>query len=181
MTSDSTSGSNGTTVSQNGADSGNVTIWYVAQYYAFITAGGSSNATFTLKCVGDLTINSTWLPLITDAATDWNGSDTNVDVTVVTSGSADYTIEVKDDYSGSYGWFDPNNNSITINSLRLPTSSEFRKSTIAHEVGHILWLNDNPPVEDPDISIMHHSRDRYSIYEPQEYDRYNVFFWFYVN
>ena len=49
-------------------------------------------------------------------------------------------------------------------------------STIAHEIGHLYWLADNP-VESPagyDVSLMNHGRNRNKIYEPQVFDVSNV-------
>lgn len=54
--------------------------------------------------------------------------------------------------------------------------NRFAQSTVAHEIGHLYWLADNP-VESPagyDMSLMNHGRNRNKIYEPQVFDVSNV-------
>lgn len=54
--------------------------------------------------------------------------------------------------------------------------SKFAQSTVAHEIGQLYWLDDNP-VDTPagyNMSLMNHGRNRNTIYEPQAFDVSNV-------
>lgn len=61
---------------------------------------------------------------------------------------------------------------ITLNSRTISRDatnvSNFIQSVFVHELGHSIWLRDNPPTTSP--SIMSHSRDRDTMTDPQTYD-----------
>ena len=57
-----------------------------------------------------------------------------------------------------------------------PKSVEYRRSVIAHEIGHLLWLKDDPPTFPFNNSLMHNFADPETIYFPQPYDVNNVRF-----
>ena len=66
--------------------------------------------------------------------------------------------------------------SIQFNSNTLPSNDNFRRSTMTHEIGHLIGLDDYPPVSTGNESIMSYGRDRYTLFIPQEYDENNVIF-----
>jgi hypothetical protein len=61
---------------------------------------------------------------------------------------------------------------IQINTSTVGSTTEFRRSTVTHEMGHLFWLNDNPTTTDP--CLMRHDRDREIVYVPQKIDIYHV-------
>lgn len=69
---------------------------------------------------------------------------------------------------------------IEINTVLCTGSDNEKKSTITHEIGHVLGLTDNPPVAD-NSTLMSHNRDRSKVYLPQTYDIYNVKFIYDLN
>ena len=124
------------------------------------------------------------MPLIQQSAAAWNSTSAGTNITVTTIVSA-YTCEV-DSYADSwYGVMIPtlvssgnlNKAAIQINSRTCNSASNWRKSTITHEMGHLLGLKDDPPILD-DSSLMNHGRDRNSIYVPQPYDIMNVKYYY---
>lgn len=142
---------------------------------AFLSWGASSK-TITLKLVGTTTTNSTWYPLITSSCNAWNNSNAKTKFTTTTTGSSAYTLTV-DSYADPWlGATDPNkfptSVPIMINTRTLPSSQNIRRSTITHELGHLIYLNDNPATSD--YSLMCHDRDREMIYTPQMSDIYHV-------
>lgn len=142
---------------------------------AFI-GNGTPSKTFSLKLSGSMTLDSTWQSLITSSCNSWNNTHATTNITPITSGSSSYTIIVSE-YPSSIQWygrtsFTSTTATIEINASKLPSSSSFRRSTITHEIGHLLWLNDNPNITD--YSLMDHSRDRYRIYNPQMTDIFHV-------
>ena len=50
-----------------------------------------------------------------------------------------------------------------------------KRGTTAHEIGHLLWLGDDPPVSYSE-SLMRADRTRQNTYSPQTYDENNVRF-----
>ncbi len=140
------------------------------------------NVDFSIQCIGNLAQGSTWYPLIQSSATEWNTlASTNISVTTELSA---YTCEVDSYVDGWYGLATLYNNSgvittatIQINSRVCSSNSNPRKSTITHEIGHLLGLKDNPPVS-ANKSLMNHNRNRDTIYTPQYFDIENVKFIF---
>ncbi len=64
--------------------------------------------------------------------------------------------------------------SLQFNANTLPSNDFYRRSTITHEIGHLIGLDDYPPVLTGNESIMSYGRNRYTLYIPQEYDENNV-------
>ena len=98
--------------------------------------------------------------------------------------SSSFSISVEDNDNSWYGLTEYSYSgdsitsaTITINSRTLTSNSDsFKRSTITHEIGHLLGLDDNPPVHYDNDSLMSHGRDRSIIYNPQEYDCNNILF-----
>lgn len=139
---------------------------------------------FSIQCVGTLATGTTWMPLIQQSAAAWNSTSAGTNLSVTTTASA-YTCEV-DSYADSwYGLMTPtsvssgnlNSATIKINSRTCNSASNWRKSTITHEMGHLLGLKDNPPISD-DSSLMNHGRNRNNVYVPQPYDIMNVKYYY---
>lgn len=126
-----------------------------------------------------------WSRLIEESADAWNRlvgtnitltSDLPSDMTIM------YSIEVDQhsgvSYKGITHYIKKSDGvlyqaHIEINTLQCTGSDNEKKSTITHEIGHILGLTDNPPIAD-NSTLMSHNRDRSKIYLPQAYDIYNV-------
>ena len=135
---------------------------------------------FIIQCTGSAAQSSEWYPLIQEAAMAWNAL-AGFTITVSTTTQSPFTCEV-----GSYDetWYGLNSyscktsgeivkSSIKINAETCADENNPKKSTITHEIGHLLGLADNPPVGDND-SLMNHGRERDIVYQPQPYDVTNV-------
>ena len=139
--------------------------------------------TFNIQRKGSTTGNATWLPLIEASVDSWNNSNANTNISLTTS-SSPFTCEVVSLTETWYGLMTPGERSgnillsasLQFNANKLPPDDYFRRSTITHEIGHLIGLNDYPPVSTGNESIMSYGRDRYTLYIPQEYDENNVIF-----
>lgn len=139
--------------------------------------------TFNIQRKGSTTGNATWLPLIEASVDSWNNSNANTNISLTTS-SSPFTCEVASLTETWYGAMTPGERSgnillsatLQFNANTLPPDDYFRRSTITHEIGHLIGLDDYPPVSTGNESIMSYGRDRYTLYIPQEYDENNVIF-----
>lgn len=123
-----------------------------------------------------------WQPIIQNSSRAWNNSKAKTNISITTTGSSSYTMEVVDLPSKTwYGLMTPTNTvggtltsaTIQINKAKIGNASDNAKlSTVTHEIGHLLWLNDDP--ETADYSLMLHGRDRELIYTPQMIDIYHM-------
>ncbi|MCL2072235.1 MAG: hypothetical protein FWH07_08440 [Oscillospiraceae bacterium] len=153
----------------------------------FCPGGGLANRNFTIQLMGATTTTSLWTGLINSARNAWNNSGSGVNITTTTAGPNQHTIEV-DWYSGPNTDFlgrvivrppeyvVTTTSEILINTRTIGSTANFRQSVIAHEMGHLLWLGDNPAPSNPNSSIMNTTRDRETIRVPQVYDVHNVRF-----
>ncbi len=142
---------------------------------------GSSSKTVVIKLVG-YDAMAAWQPVIQNSRNAWNSSKAKTNISVTTSGSSNYTIEIVD--KPMFSWYgmtssERDSNGITtsatiqINKATTGNASYNAKcSTVTHEFGHLFWLNDNP--ETADYSLMKHGRDRELIYTPQMIDIYHM-------
>lgn len=144
----------------------NYATWSLTDYDAFSKLGGLANRTVSIQRVGSTTSNTTWLPRINAAVNAWNNSGSGTNISTTTASSS-HTIEVKSDPSNpAYGWCIKNpvgnevatSSTIIVNTATIGSTNNFRESTIAHEIGHLLWLSDNPYTISSD-SLMHGSRE----------------------
>lgn len=146
-----------------------------------IMSYGASSKTLTIKLVG-YDAMAGWQSIIQNSCRAWNNSKAKTNITVTTTGSSSYTMEVVDKPTELwYGlttskW---NANGITtsatiqINKAKIGNASDNAKfSTVTHEIGHLFWLDDDP--ETADYSLMLHGRDRELIYTPQMIDIYHM-------
>lgn len=128
------------------------TIWYEFGSDGELSKlGGLPHRTITLQREGDLTSNATWLPIITTACNSWTTS-AGANIGTTATGSSFF-------------------NARTINA-----TTNARRSTVAHEIGHLLWLSDNPAVSNDNNSLMAGGRNRETVFTPQPYDIQNVLF-----
>ena len=135
---------------------------------------------FFLQTVGTLAQGSDWSPVITQAVDSWNNTE-QTDI-IICSEYSSYTIKIDVMQNGVCGSMTPTlSNDFLITSAEITINynelSSFlfneRCSVIAHEIGHLLGLEDNPPVSNND-SLMNYGRSKYLIHSPQEYDISNV-------
>lgn len=160
------------------------TIWYEFGSDGELSKlGGLPHRTITLQREGDLTSNATWLPIITTACNSWTTS-AGANIGTTATGSSFFIIEV-DSYSwAAYGrcikWPQENvastSGRIEINARTINATTNARRSTVAHEIGHLLWLSDNPAVSNDNNSLMAGGRNRETVFTPQPYDIQNVLF-----
>lgn len=157
--------------------------WYLvlpeSSVCGIFTGYKTPTRTFTIQCTGTLATGTTWFPLIQASANAWNSTSAGTNISITTSSSC-YVCEV-----GVYAdtWFGVtrflsnsktiNNATIVINAGACDTDDNSRKSTITHEIGHLLGLADNPPISD-NKSLMNYERNKKTVYAPQAYDIMNV-------
>lgn len=147
--------------------------------------GGNISRNVTLKMEGALTTSSEWLPILNNSRDAWNNSPAGTSISYTTSGSSPYTIKVESmpsevTWLGQYSWATaPEGHAsqswITINATTLSdASNNARQSTVVHEMGHMLWLKDNPTTSDP--TLMRYDRDRENTIRPQAFDVFHVLY-----
>jgi hypothetical protein len=134
---------------------------------------GLPNRTANIQLLGSTTTNSTWKPLIENSRDLWNSSRAGTNINLTTTSST-YTLEVAAFAWTSLGQTAPTGTSATIeiNTNTISSDSKERQSTIAHEIGHLFWLNDNPTTSE--LCLMSYSRDRSKIIGPQQIDVFYV-------
>lgn len=121
------------------------------------------------------TYNPSWETPLSLGGSSWNSRP---EVHLYRTSSASYPSAL---YVGPYSWssygtytrhYLPNSFTIRINSTRIAADatnfSRFAQSTISHEFGHVLNLVDNPTTTSS--SIMKHSRNRNTLYNPTSWD-----------
>lgn len=124
---------------------------------------------------------STWQSAIDQSRINWNNSSANV--YFYTSSSSENMVYVDDYDISAYGlttcW--PNGSQVTrfetkVNRRRISADasnlSNFIQSVVVHELGHTVWLADNPNTSAS--SIMKYSRNRNTMTSPSQYDITNV-------
>ena len=152
---------------------------------AFTPNGGLGNRTVTIGLTGTTTLTQEWSSIISAAANDWNTSGAGVNITTTTLGPQQHIITVD--------WFSstlvpgvghcgksPSGNVVATSSIirinlnHISADTLPRRSTVAHEMAHLLWLGDKPYETEANISLMNYNRNRTTIFEPQTYDINNV-------
>lgn len=151
---------------------------------ATYTSAGMPTKTWAVRYSG---INDNWKSLYDNARTRWNNAQLNlqdIGVTISVSGSAASTVTAGNYTSQSwYGRYVPYGTRagrtflIQVNATSLYADAgdyytTWVRSTMTHEFGHGLSLDDNPSTTQ--TSLMKHSRNRTNIGQPQLYDRQDV-------
>ena len=136
--------------------------------------------TFALNCS---TLTSYWSNLFVVSATAWNSAiGSSISFSNASNINCIVNVYPNEDWRGRTtpltGYYINGElllayATIEINALLCTGTTEEIRSTITHEIGHLLGLNDNPPVDD-DYSLMNHNRDRSTVYVPTPYDIANV-------
>lgn len=142
-----------------------------ADYYD----GGMPGRSFNVKAVG---INNTWVAFLDTGRGNWNNANAGVSIGRKSNAKAEFTAGR---YSQSwYGLYDPSGfrnvnrvfkikvNARTIQRDSGSKMTEWCRSTVTHELGHALSLDDNPNTGR--VSLMKHSRNRATVQKPQPYD-----------
>lgn len=163
--------------------------WRIGGYNSFV-APYLPSRTFALQCIGELTTNSTWYPMVQAAVTAWNNSDAGVNI-VLTTDTSKYTLEITDRQvllAGDTQVIDKDDTpgvieraTITIGAQHLVNATEQRIiSIISHELGHFLGLQDYSTDEDTAVlgndSLMSYGRNYDIVTSPQNFDIRNVLF-----
>ncbi len=157
--------------------------WQIADCSSF-TDYRSPSLSISIEPIGTLANGSEWHPLIQSAASSWNNSSAQTSIQITASSSV-YTCEVDYYFYEWYGLMQPevDENSI-ISSATIEINTRFlsdvasndRIGTIAHEIGHLWGLEDNPDVNNPNESLMCYGANREVCYGPQAFDIFNVLF-----
>ena len=157
--------------------------WELAHAGVF-WVGGVANRSIALQLANTTAQNGTWSPLIMSSCVAWNNANAGVNLYTTTT-TSNYKI-----YVDAYYWPDdptaaglttlPSNGTVYSSKVEINTNnifftSEYRRSVIAHEIGHMFWLGHNAPVFSTG-SIMKSDRDRDTLFVPQPYDAWNVRF-----
>lgn len=147
---------------------------------AYTDKGGLGNRTVTIQLASSTASGSTWKPLIETARDGWNKSKAGTNISLTPS-SSPFRLYV-DTYPWSelgktekypQGNYTATSGNIRINSRLLSGESDnYKISVIAHEMGHLFWLGDNPYTAE--TSLMSHNRDRETVIRPQFIDVYHV-------
>lgn len=110
----------------------------------------------------------------------WNSTSTPANISSGTVSNSSGSLEILSFTWSDYGRYYPHGTrvnrtfDISVNRRTLKTDggsfySNYLWSTTAHEFGHALSLDDNPPVSST-ASLMRHDRNRVTLYEPRPYD-----------
>lgn len=135
---------------------------------------GFRSPNFTVK---EYDYNNTWQTPMNQSISNWNSTATRVWITkssssantIVAAGYSDtwYGLATQTVSGNTTTKFQIKLNSTTI-SNDATNFNNFVQSVLVHELGHILWLADNPSTTSS--SIMKYSRDRNTLTRPQTYD-----------
>ena len=172
--------------------------WNFAPTSSFLSAG-LSRRSVTIRVNRDSSItnaqwNDMWLPAIRAAANSWNNSGAGVNVTITTTGTSEHilTVGVQRDSMGNIeswdGLYVPNTKTGAVTSSRIyintvglyniganGTPASLRRAVIAHEIGHMFWLKDNPATTQNSLMRYQSVYDN-NISTPQSLDVNNVQF-----
>lgn len=161
--------------------------WRIAGYNS-IDAFRVPERTIAIQCVGDLTTNSEWYPLIQAAVAAWNQSDSGVNI-ILTNTESCYKFQVLDEQPLPNAELVPG--IVTGEGMLLggiikiyagsldDQNNQYRIATIAHEIGHLFGLLDYEYEESiflGDNSLMSYHRNHGIIDAPQDFDIRNIFY-----
>ena len=149
------------------------------------TKGQLSNRIVTIQLKSGLASqNGKWKSLIEAAQFSWNRTKAGVQISLTTEKSP-YTITVNyQDIGGNIAitnkWLDSYDKYIVEAEIivNVDKAEQFgdngKQGIIAHEMGHLFGLDDNPDTTEP--SLMSYSRNRDEVYVPQPIDIYHVIY-----
>lgn len=150
------------------------TAVYAATYLTY----GYPDSTIPIK---SYSYNDTWQVPMNASLSNWN--DANADVTFSKNSTSTNTITAAqfdyEDYGINYVTYvgeEVTKFRIELNARTISDDADdfakFVQSVFVHELGHAIWLADNPATTSS--SIMKYSRDRNTMTMPQTFDINNV-------
>ena len=158
--------------------------WYFIKADRYSPNGGLSNRTVSIERIGTPANMQQWKDIITNAAYSWTTSNANVNMTT-TNSIRSHVIEV-----GNYPELTTNvlgccekypqgnviatSSHIKINMYGSDKSPEYKQGIVAHEMGHLLWLGDNPSDSTGTNSLMNYQMNPETMRNPQAFDVQNV-------
>ena len=141
--------------------------------------GGLEERTVSIQLSNSTAADSSWKPLIEAAKNGWNSSKAGTNISLTTSSSSfrlyvDYYPwdEIGRTYTYPEGADFSTSGTIQINRSTIDDSDNVRISVIAHEMGHLFWLADNPSIKE--TSLMSYHRSYETVIRPQFIDVYHV-------
>jgi len=155
----------------------------------YSSAGGVASKAVSIQLVSGLATGSTWQPIITAACSSWNTSAAKTGISTTTA-SSPHTIEVKSVQNVNWdggAWKYPLNQNVVATSSEIvinttgpknlgANTTNLRNACVIHELGHLLWLKDDPTKPSTSTcSIMTYADvDNNGIRTPQTFDCDNV-------
>ncbi|MDC3418341.1 hypothetical protein [Aquibacillus salsiterrae] len=141
----------------------------------FKGSGGYPTPNFSLR---NFNYNDTWEPPMDRGIVEWNNTPTLV--RIGTSSSSPNTVVAQQFSYAAYGYYynwthTDKDFEIELNSRTISNDAtniqNFIQSAMTHELGHALWLADNPSSTS---SIMHYDNNFNVNYKPFQFDINNV-------
>lgn len=157
--------------------SGLIMLSSTAVYAKYLSYGWPSSS-IPIK---SFSFNSTWQTPMNQSVTNWNNAGAKVKFTKSSSSSntisaAQYSWEAYGRNYATYSGSKLTKFRIEMNARTISKDSQnfgnFVQSVFVHELGHSVWLADNPNTSSS--SIMKYSRNRNTMTKPQTYDVNNV-------
>lgn len=154
-----------------------ITVFAKDPYLSYRSQSGNVNVKYS-------TSHSTkWINIFKNSIAAWNSSGANVKITVTNNTkNLIQASPYKDSWLGvtissvnSQRYttkFRIKMNTRTINKAKPTNYSNYSRSTLVHEFGHVFGLCDNPRTSSP--SIMKYNRNRNTMIKPQSFDIKNV-------
>lgn len=147
--------------------------WFLLEKSAFGVSGLISR-NIKLQLVG-ISTSSDLFNCIKNAVSAWNVSSAGVSITLTTNESPFKIYTISDSSSLAAASTRTNTtgtaSEIRINLAKMPSNATEKSFIIAHEIGHLFYLADNPPETN---SIMSYTLDKTTSYAPRAYDVSNV-------
>ena len=146
---------------------------------AFLGYGWPKSGSITVIPLNSWSYNSVWQPAMDQGMLNWNGSPAHI---LFSKTSKSPNTVVAASYTATwYGlnspktdwliWSKLNSFQIQLNARTISRDAKnvpnFIQSVFAHELGHSVWLADNPPET---WSLMNYSRDRNTVTKPASVD-----------
>ena len=154
--------------------------WELADWGAFIGTK-SPELTVSVQLLGELYSDPEWHALVIRAVNIWNQSIPEVKISIVDNAA---TIKMSLVDEPEVNWagraMQKIVNGVYQAEIFINTAKEYSDSiklhVILHEIGHLFGLKDNPPVDDPNDSLMHYDANQEEILSPCAYDIFNIKF-----
>ena len=154
--------------------------WEMADWGAFFPTK-SPELSVSIQLLGELYTDPEWYALVLQAVNIWNQSIPGVNISISTNPSAIQMSLVDEPDEKWAGQLQPSIiNGVYYATIRINTAKlgndQLRLHVILHEIGHVFGLEDNPPVVNPNDSLMHYDSNQEEIQSPCAYDIFNIKF-----